>query len=70
MAARPNTAHVTLSFKVARGCSARAARRALWNNLLNNLPLYLDPDEAAAIGTEVLRSIRISGARIEKAPKP
>lgn len=65
---RPNTAHVTLSFKVARGCSARAARRVLWNNLLNNLPLYLDPDEEAAVGVDVIRSIRITAGRIEKGP--
>ena len=61
---RPNTAHVTISFRVPKGFTARQARRVLWNHNFDDL-LYLETDEEEAVGAATLKP-RISGASIQR----
>ncbi len=64
--ARPNTAEVTIRFRVPKGVSAAAAKHLIWNNLTGTAEIYPDYEEAEVFGDQTIKPRAVS-ARIIKA---
>jgi hypothetical protein len=63
---RPNTAIVEVKFRVPRGFTAAQAKNLIWNHAIPEL--WLEWDEAEAMGTDVIKP-RVGQARIERPKK-
>ncbi len=65
---RPNTAEVTLRFRVPEGVTAAEAKRFIWNNLTGTAELYPDYHEEEKFGDQTIKPKAVS-AKIIRASK-
>lgn len=59
--AKPNTAEVTLRFRVPKGVSGADAKRLIWNHLTGTAELFLDPDEEEKFGSAPIKPVAVAG---------
>jgi hypothetical protein len=66
--ARPNTAEVTLRFRVPAGVTATQAKHLIWNNLTGTAEIYPDYHEEEVFGDQTIKP-RAVAAKIIRARK-